>query len=40
MIEGIVVVTSLAVVFAVVVVVFDVVGDEPTFETDNNSHKR
>ena len=40
MVEGIVVVTSLAVVFAVVVVVFDVVGDEPMFETDNNIHKR
>ena len=38
-VEGIVVVTSLAVVFAVVVIVFDVVGDEPMFETAIKDNK-
>ena len=36
---GIVVVTSLVVVFAVAVVVFTVVGDEPMFQTDTNIYK-
>ena len=35
---GIVVVTSLVVVFAVAVVVFAVVGDEPMFDTENCIH--
>ena len=38
-VEGIVVVTSFTVVFAVVVVGFAVVGDEPTFETGNIVYK-